>query len=424
MTASRDVFAMKKTSIEEIQAGTIAKYDCYSERGELLISQGTEITQRHIDALKRRHIFEIFHKFGGEEDEIQTIISKGIEKLDEVDLEEEEDAAAPPAPIKFPELKEIKRGAEGLKQLNRSAITIELDKILKTQRAGDKPVGPALKGRATEVTAKERTVDYKRTITASYASALAQVRQVLGSLVKGARVEGREVLDVVRRFVKVFVTDRNILLNISGIKHEGAEYVYHHSLNVCLLAINIAASYGYSEKQVAEIGMGALLHDLGMLLIPPQIVNKRGRLTQEEWYEIQKHPVLGLHLLEKVKRLPESVPYVAYQVHERENRGGYPKQRGTRLIHRFAKIVQVADVYEALSSPRCYRPAFIPYEKVVRANGDSFAKPVVSILTDAEGRNLPGDAVKEEDLSSNIDVYVSKALAADHATDLKLMDGF
>ncbi|MBD3393034.1 MAG: HD domain-containing protein, partial [Chitinivibrionales bacterium] len=374
---------------------------------------------------------------------------------------------APAAPLEVKDLKRIKAGKAGLQQLNRTSITTELDELLKRGRTVDRPVGPSLGKNAVEITARERTDKYKGDIQMQYQAALGEVGHVLNSLAKGSAIDGLQVIDVVKRFVKVFVTDRNILLNISGIKHTGDDYFYHHSLNVCLLSINIAAAYGYSEKQVVEIGMGALLHDLGMLLVPKEIVQKKGRLAQEEWYEIQKHPVMGLHLLEKIRRLPESVPYVAYQVHERENRTGYPKQRTSRLIHQFAKIVQVADVYEAMSSPRSYRSAFIPYEsmerlikmtrqglisgefvkaflryaslfpvgslvqlndqriaKVIRANGDSYAKPIVSILTTTEGKVLPKPAVKEENLSSNIELFISRALSPNHVAELSIMDGF
>ena len=107
--------------------------------------------------------------------------------------------------------------------------------------------------------------------------------------------------------------------------------------------------------------MGALLHDVGMLLIPEEIRFKKGRLSKDEWYEVQKHAILGMHVLEKIPNLPESALYVAYQTHERENGKGYPKQRTGRFIHAFAKIVQVADVYESLCSQRDYRPPYLPY---------------------------------------------------------------
>jgi len=103
------------------------------------------------------------------------------------------------------------------------------------------------------------------------------------------------------------------------------------------------------------------------LLIPKKIRFKEGCLTEAEWFEIQKHPILGLHLLEKIDRLPESIPFIAYQTHERENGKGYPTQRSSRLIHKFAKVITIADVFEALSSPRKYREGNIPCRKALQS---------------------------------------------------------
>jgi HD-GYP domain-containing protein (c-di-GMP phosphodiesterase class II) len=236
---------------------------------------------------------------------------------------------------------------------------------------------------------------------------------------------------------------------------------------VCLLSINIAASANYSEKQIIEIGMGALVHDVGMLLIPKEIRFKKGKITEDEWFEIQKHPILGSYLLEKIKSLPKSVPFIAYQVHERENGRGYPKRRHGRLIHRFAKIVQVADFFEAMTSPRSYRKAFTPYEvisslikmvqqslmpqdftsaflayaslfpigslvqlndhriaKVVHTNSDRLSKPVVSILTDNDGKTLKKDKIYQEDLKDSSALQIIKALHSDYVKGIEIMDGF
>jgi HD-GYP domain-containing protein (c-di-GMP phosphodiesterase class II) len=455
---------MKKRNVSEITHGMIADSDWFSEKGELLISRGTTISERHLEVLRRRHIFEIFVEGkDADDDELQNLLSVKFERMEEIDFDFE--PLPPPAGIE--NLGTIPKGEKGLRQLNESSLTLELDKMLRSRHTADKPIGPALREKATELIAPERSEKYKLDVAGAYQWALRQVHSILHSLVSGNRLEGGELVTIVKRFVDIFVSDRNILLNISATKPRGDNFLYHHSLNVCLLSVNIAAAYGYSEKQVIEIGVGALLHDLGMLLLPREIYLKKSRLTQEEWYEIQKHPVLGLHLLEKIRRLPESVSCVAYQTHERENRTGYPKQRGGNLIHRFAKIVQVADIYESLSSPRPYRKQFLPYEsmerlikmtrsglisgeyvkaflkyaslfpvgslvelsdkqvaKVTRANGESYAKPVVCVIADPDGRILPKTAMVELNLADRIDLYIVKALSTEYIRDVSLMDGF
>jgi len=450
---------MKSVSVSSIIAGISAPADYYSEKGELLVSRGVIISQNHLDTFQRRNIFEVFIRPSTEEEEISHLLTKEFKTLEDVDIDEHL------APQKRPVKNQKSLARESLLNLLQSERAQQLDKQL--GKTPDRPVGPALKNKATQLSVQDRTEDYKTGITSSYDLALKEVKDILDSLAAGANTDGGVIKSIVERFERIFITDRNILLNISGIKHTGEDYIYHHSLNVCLLAINIAASSGYNEHQVVEIGMGALLHDIGMFLIPKELRMKQGRLTEEEWFEIQKHPILGLHLLERISRLPEAIPYVAYQVHERENSKGYPKQRNSLLIHRFAKLAQIADIYEAMTSPRSYRKAYIPHEgvvrilkmsktglipgefvkafleyvslypvgslvelndkriaKVIQANRESLGKPVVSIITDATGKILTKTHILQEDLSKNRDVHIVKALPSDFLKDANIMMGF
>jgi HD-GYP domain-containing protein (c-di-GMP phosphodiesterase class II) len=204
-----------------------------------------------------------------------------------------------------------------------------------------------------------------------------------------------------------------------------------------------------------------------MLLVPREIFLKKGRLTKDEWYEVQKHSMLGLHLLERVKKLPASAPYIAYQVHERENGQGYPKQRSGRFIHNYSKIVQVADVFESLSSPREYRAPYIPYRameviikmskrcllaseyvkalityvslfpvgslvelsnhtiaKVISANESHFTKPVVSVIADHEGNLLPAEKIYRIDLAGDHALQITRAIESNQLPGLDIMHGF
>jgi HD-GYP domain-containing protein (c-di-GMP phosphodiesterase class II) len=449
---------MKSIQVSMLASGTVADSNYYSDKGELLVSKGVIITEHFLETFRRRNIFEIFVKQAGEDDELHSILSQEFKNLGAVDLDDQ-------AVQKFQDLREIKPGKDGLQQLLRSEKAHALDKELSS--SADRPIGPALSSKATEMTVADRTDTYKLGVAEAYAVALKEVKYILDTLATGGKADGQDIQRIVDNFVSIFVSDRNILLNISGLKHSSDEYIYHHSLNVCLLSINIAASAGYSESQVKEIGMGALLHDIGMLLIPARVRAKTGRLTTEEWFEVQKHPILGLHLLEKVSRLPRAIPYVAYQVHERENSTGYPKMRNSRLIHRFAKMAQIADVYEALTSPRTYRRAYTPHEgvirlikmskagmvpgdfvksfveyaslypvgslvelsdhriaKVVQANRNSLGKPVVSVLTNSIGRSLEKSNISQIDLSKDLSVQIVKALPSDQLKNVDIMLGF
>ncbi len=450
---------MKSVQVSTLLPGTLAQSDYFTEKGELLLSKGVPITEQFLDAFKRRNIFDVFIRPASEEEELTSMLTREFKSMGDVDIDDQSIVQ------KIQDVRRIKPGKEGLQQLNRSEKACLLDRQLGS--TPDRPIGPALKNKSTVRTVVERTDQYKANIADSYTGAIKDVRYILDTLATGGSVDGKEIRRIVDNFVGIFITDRNILLNISGIKHTTEDYIYHHSLNVCLLSINIAASSGYNENQVVEIGMGALLHDIGMLLIPTEIRTKQGRLTQEEWFEIQKHPVLGLHVLEKVSRLPEAIPYVAYQVHERENSTGYPKRRNSLLIHRFAKLAQVADIFEAITSPRSHRPPSIPHEgavrlikmskagmipgefvkafleyvslypvgslvqlndnriaKVIHANRTSLGKPEVSILTDCAGTLVAKSEIRQLDLSTCPGAQITRALPSTYLAAVDIMDGF
>ncbi|MBD3314552.1 MAG: HD domain-containing protein [Chitinivibrionales bacterium] len=451
---------MKLVPLDDIQVGHVADSEYYSAKGELLIARGTTVTARHIELLRHRNILEL-HTPTTEDEEIQSILRMEFEDLDDLDLSGGGWDRAPSIPA------DLRKGKEGLEQLQQSDLVRDLDNRMEEGIEGDCPTGQALKESVSQLSVQERTPEYKDEVTGSYEEALGVTTRTLDALAGHERVGGTEIRRIVNRFVEIFVTDRNILLNLSGTRTKNRDYVYTHSLNVCLLSLNIAAAYGYNREQVAEIGIGALLHDVGMLLIPSEIRLREKRLSEEHWYEIQKHPILGLHLLEKVRGLPDSTPVVAYQVHERCNAKGYPKKRHGVLIHRHAKVVQVADIYEALTSPRPHRAPYVPYKamvalvkmarqglisqefvkafmeyaslfpvgslvrlndgriaKVVATNGTSYAKPVLSILTDADGKALSPNQIYQLDLKEETECQIVKALPAGFLRDVGLMDGF
>jgi len=461
---------MKSIQVSDLTAGTIAKSDYCTADGKILISQGVIITPEHIQLLQRRVFTQLYVKEEHDVDEIKKLLSSEFSALGDVDFIEDAKITATetmPKALALPAFRNIKPGQEGLEQLNKSAHAERLDTKFKSGRVSDQPSGPGLKDNATELTPAGRTETYKTTMARMYEQALWKVETILDALADGEAVDGPAIRSIVEKFVTTFVTDRNILICLSTTRSANPLYVYSHSLNVCLLAINIAASRGYNREQVIEVGMGALLFDVGMLLVPRHIYLKKGRLTKDELFEIQKHPILGLHLLENITRLPESIPYIAYQGHERENATGYPKKRDKRLTHCFSKIVQIADIYIALTSPRPYREPYLPYTgmemiikmmrmglvsgefvkallcytslfpvgslvelsdnsigKVIKANATSYAKPVVTVLTTKSGELLPRQNYFQIDLSEETSLQIVKAHKRDFLPAIDLMDGF
>jgi HD-GYP domain-containing protein (c-di-GMP phosphodiesterase class II) len=364
---------MKSIDLSSLTPGQVTAHEYLTENGDLLIARGVLLTDRHLDLLKRRNIFTLYltSDDNEEEQELQSIFSPEFNKII-ADLPLDDKAPEPlnkisstlPLALLQSELKGIKPGEEGLNQLIASRKTIDLDTRLQEGRCVDRPVGIPLKEKIRQIATAERSDEYRTMVMNVYLQALSRTKDLLDQLADGKRIDYYSSKSIIEQIMRIFTSDMSYLLNIVAMQQKTEDHIYNHSLNVAIYSLCTSTAFGYNQHQVVEIGIGALLHDVGMLLVPREIYLKKGKLEKDEWYEVMKHPILGLHLLEKVDRLPEWVPYMAYQCHERENGKGYPKQRSSRLIHNYAKICAIADMFEAFSSPRPYRDAYIPYKAI------------------------------------------------------------
>ncbi len=139
-------------------------------------------------------------------------------------------------------------------------------------------------------------------------------------------------------------------------------YVFTHSLNVAVYTLGLAVRLGYNERQLLEIGIGALLHDVGKMAIPTEILNKPGQLTKEEFEIIKTHPQIGYDMLRTMPNISLLTAHCALQHHERMNGSGYPHGLKGDEIHEYAQIIGIADVFDAVTSHRSYRKPMLPHE--------------------------------------------------------------
>lgn len=157
-----------------------------------------------------------------------------------------------------------------------------------------------------------------------------------------------------------------------------------HGINVAIFAIKIGECLGYKRDQLVELGIAALIHDIGMCGIPDEVVNKEGVLTNDEYALIKKHPQFGYDIVlnalgEKYKWLAD----VVSQEQEREGGQGYFRGLMGNEIHEYAKVIGMVDVYEALSHPRPQRKRFLPYEAtkvIVNSSKNIFPQKLIKAL--------------------------------------------
>lgn len=139
-------------------------------------------------------------------------------------------------------------------------------------------------------------------------------------------------------------------------------YTYQHCLNVATLSISTGISLGLSEGALHDLGMAGLLHDIGKMMIPLEILNKPGKLTEDEFDIIKEHPVNAVNLLKDL--VPYSVLSAIQSHHEKFDGTGYPYGISGSNIHFYGRVLAVCDVYDALTSDRSYRMTSFPSEVI------------------------------------------------------------
>ncbi len=139
-------------------------------------------------------------------------------------------------------------------------------------------------------------------------------------------------------------------------------YTYTHSLNVGLYCMTYGVKVRMDRRTVQELGLGGMLHDVGKAKIASDIINKKGKLTREEFEEIKKHSTLGAEILETMNCYGMGVISMARSHHEKYEGGGYPEGLEGETISQHARICKIMDVYDALSTRRSYKKALSPYD--------------------------------------------------------------
>ena len=172
------------------------------------------------------------------------------------------------------------------------------------------------------------------------------------------------------------------MISLVDIKNSDS-YTYRHSVNVGILALVLGISYDLNKNDLYDLVMGSILHDIGKMFIPSEILMKKGKLTPEEFRIIQEHPTRGFHYLKDYSNLSAKARIVVLQHQERIDGSGYPYGLKGDQIYIFSKIAAVADIYDALISDRIYR-AGIKKELVsnylLENAGKTLSIPVVQIF--------------------------------------------
>ncbi|MEN6351605.1 MAG: HD-GYP domain-containing protein [Syntrophomonas sp.] len=167
----------------------------------------------------------------------------------------------------------------------------------------------------------------------------------------------RMAKNMVNQIIDDLLLNSDLLVNLTDIRTFD-DYTFAHSVNVCILSIMTGITLQYNNLKLTELGIGALLHDIGKTKISKEILQKPDDLNRDEFDEVKKHSKYGFEILRKYEDLSLLSAHVAFQHHERWDGQGYPRQLAGDNIHEYARIVAVADVYDALMADRPYRPGY------------------------------------------------------------------
>lgn len=169
-----------------------------------------------------------------------------------------------------------------------------------------------------------------------------------------------EIKELVSKIISSLLNQKEVILNLCDIRTVG-NYTLFHSLNTTVLSILTGIKLGYDFDKLMVLGMGTLLHDIGKIKIPRNILSKRGPLQEKEYEMIKMHTIVGYDILSSEYKFEQNVAEIALFHHERLDGSGYPFGKTRDEIPQMAKIVAVADVFDALVSDREFRKRLKPH---------------------------------------------------------------
>jgi HD-GYP domain-containing protein (c-di-GMP phosphodiesterase class II) len=192
---------------------------------------------------------------------------------------------------------------------------------------------------------------------------LDELKELYLRIKKHKKIDVRGVDEMVKAFIQAFRQEINPLSLLASLK-SAHEYTFTHVTNVCILTMSQAETLGFAGEHLHQIGVASLLHDVGKIFIPEEILSKPGKLTQDERKIIETHTVKGARYLMGIEGIPKLAVLSALEHHLKYDGSGYPSIKGGWRPNIASQLISVADVFDAMRSKRSYQ-GDIPIEKIV-----------------------------------------------------------
>jgi HD-GYP domain-containing protein (c-di-GMP phosphodiesterase class II) len=202
----------------------------------------------------------------------------------------------------------------------------------------------------------------------TYAQGVAVTKEVVNSIRMGRTSSLKKVKRAVQMIVDQVLTNETSIMGLTTLR-DYDEYTFMHSVNVCIFSVALGRKIGFSKLQLYDLGMTALLHDIGKARVPIEITNKATTLDESEWRLMQAHPWRGAMTLFALRGYDE-IPYrsilVAHEHHMKADLSGYPRHVRPRDLGLFSRIVAVADGFDAATTRRTYQTVPIEPDQVLK----------------------------------------------------------
>ena len=406
--------------IENLAVGHEVEANILNENGAIIIHAGVVVNQNMLDSLRRKEINKLFSITP-----IKLTAKQLIKKV-----------AA------------LSKSKDGIQELKESSHIETLEKEIFNGTYDVEITADRFEHDIAQLEAGTRSQEHIEGMEKFHQTLVGKVQDLYINILKGHKDAAASSKAIIQSILRVFGTDRIILVNLCNYDYKGDDYLFTHVLNVSIMTMITATSMGYSREDVFNAGLAALLSDIGMLFISKEIRTSKKALTDDQRAEIYNHPIISASVLDGLD-LPGVIRAVVYQVHEREDGTGYPKGILGEQIHPFSKMVAMCDTYMAMSGARAYKTKEQPhlkvkalysmassgkfdmvvmkkflaavsyypigslvkltdgrYAKVVESNPKKFACPIVAFISDSDGNELPRHLMKWVDLLHVPDVQI------------------
>lgn len=215
-----------------------------------------------------------------------------------------------------------------------------------------------------------------------YSEAFSATKNILNSVRQGEPVNVGIVKDTVENIIQKLINTDAVFMQLTGIR-DIDNYTFLHSLDVCIFSLITGRKLGLSPFDLNELGVSALLHDVGKCKVPLNILKKPAKLNDDEFRIMKLHSVYGYEIISNTPGLSKRVANTACQHHEKWDGTGYPLGLKGYDIEKFARIVSIADVYDALISNRSYRKKLLPHiatEYIMGYSSVQFDSDIVEVF--------------------------------------------